>query len=41
MRNSRSTGIIKNMIYRAEDVVRKRVNDRIKDFLNRDNIAEQ
>ena len=31
---------IQNMIYRAEDVVRKRVNDRIKDFLNRENIAE-
>jgi len=31
---------IQNMIYRAEDVVRKRVNDRIKDFLNRGNIAE-
>ena len=31
---------IQKMIYRAEDVVRKRVNDRIKAFLNRDNITE-
>ena len=31
---------IQNMIYRSEKVVRKRVNDKIIAFLNKDNIAE-